>query len=153
MRENQEMTTALVVFILFIFFVFRAFDDHPVFSWYTGERNVYPMTCEKDGHWVEPTSNSFLNVRCPPGTKLITIGPRTFIANKERQHVVEHYSNNPPRRYDDCVVYNADSWTCEYSGPDKGKYLLMTDGKITSTALPFVYVSKATWYWYRWTNK
>lgn len=146
----EEWTPAVTIAL--IGFFSWAFMDHPVFSWYTGERNAYPMTCQKDATWIEPTWGSFLKVECPTGTKPITIPQSTFAPSREQQRVVERNSVGFPFRYDECTVYDAESWFCAYSGRDKGKFLYMTDGKLRSAALPFVFVSKATWYWYRWAK-
>lgn len=147
----KEFLSALLI----IGFVIWLFMDHPLDSRLTGERNVYPITCQIDPTgWVLPTNGFFLTITCPKGSKPLALFRKSYIANQERQQVVEleiHSGN--VRRYDNCEVYDADNWDCPYIGPDINKHISMHQGEMLNDALPYVYVSKIKWYWYKWVKK
>lgn len=147
----KEFLSALLV----IGFVIWLFMDQPLNSRFTGERNVYPMTCQNAvNDWAMPTNGYFLTIACPKGSKTLTIRRHSYMANQERQQVVElTIESGYVRRYDNCEVYDADNWSCNHTGPDIGKRISMNDGKMFNDALPFVYVSKIKWYWYEWKAK
>ena len=151
----KEFLSALLV----IGFVIWLFMDQPLNSRFTGERNIYPMTCQNDvTNWAMPTDRSFFTIggpgiSCPKGSKPRALFRKSYIANQERQQVVElDIETGNVRRYDNCEVYDADNWSCNHTGLDIGKSISMHDGKMLNDALPFVYVSKIKWYWYEWAK-
>lgn len=148
----MEEWTPFLGLAAIVFFVW-VFTDHPALSWYTGERSLYPITCDNEKDWSNPVSSSFLNVKCPTGSKPLPVIKKTLIAIKANQIVVERNELGLVRRYNDCVVYDADNWSCNYQGQDQGKRFFMEDGMASSSALPFSFVSKATWYWYKWVKR
>lgn len=134
------------------------FSDHPLGSTFTGKRNVYPVVCQKDTEWLQ-TRNSLVGVSCPSGSKTTALARRTFRTFSERQavtEVVQYSSFSISDRFDNCVVFDADNWSCKYptGSGDAGKTVGMADGDFSNEALPnAVFVSKITWHWYRWTEQ
>ena len=138
---------AAVVFVIWVF------TDHPAFSWYTGERNLYPISCANGEDWFPAVSDSFLHVECPKGSKPNLGVRRTIVAIQIRQIVVERDELGFTHRYEDCVVYDAENWNCNFQGPDQGKRFYMMNGQAVGGPLSYRYVSKATWYWYKWVKQ
>lgn len=151
MKDSLEGITALAIIV----FIIWLFMDQPFLYRFTGERYVYPIVCKyTDLNWTQPTRRSFLSITCPNGSKLLTLDRESYIANQNRQQVVELTSDTGfIQHYDDCEVYDADNWRCNLAGTDFNKVIGMQDGDIINTASPFAYVSKIKWYWYKWMAK
>lgn len=134
------------IFVGFIFIIVWAADFHA----FSNERTVYPVTCDVDNlTWVQPKSVNFLGVTCPQNLKARALVRTAYRIIPDQQIIIEKSSVFSPRKFSDCVVYDADHWRCDYNrnSPDEVKYIDMADGDFTNTALPSVmFVPKYKWW-------
>ncbi|MDD3020394.1 MAG: hypothetical protein PHX61_05360 [Alphaproteobacteria bacterium] len=88
-------------------------------TWTNSRHTVYEKTC------VDFKSN---NYNCSVGFMFTRT---TYLVLLERQSIVRYmHGGMPPRRIDNCEVFDSRNWYCETGGTGK-QALLMVDGKIT----------------------
>lgn len=87
-------------------------------TWTNSRHTVYEKTC------VDFKSN---NYNCSVGFMFTRT---TYLVLLERQSIVQYMPGGmPPRRIDNCEVFDSQNWYCKTGGTDK-QALLMLDGTI-----------------------